>query len=212
MQAGSFAGREQERGPGGENARAEPFYAGQYGCGELFHITGQVIIQSPENAGENHQKARERIKYFSVIYNDVKIGDNTLIGDNASIREQCRIGNNCIIGRNVTLNYNVLVGDSTKILDGSVITGNMKIGDNVFISALVATTNDNNIGKLGYDESFIKGPVIEDNVSIGAGANILPSIKIGENSIVGAGAVVTKDVPPKKLVIGIPAKIVRNLK
>ena len=147
----------------------------------------------------------------AIIYNNVKIGDNTLIGDNASIREQCIIGNECIVGRNVTLNYNVHVGNSTKILDGSVITGNMNIGNNVFISALVATTNDNNMGSKGYDDNFVKGPIIEDNVAIGAGANILPSIKIGEGSIVGAGAVVTKNVPKKKLVMGIPAKIIRNL-
>ena len=120
-----------------------------------------------------------------IIYNNVKIGNNTLIGDNASIREQCNIGKECIIGRNVTLNYNVLIGDSTKILDGSVITGNMTIGNNVFISALVATTNDNYMGVKGYDETFVKGPIIEDYVAIGAGANILPEIKIGEGSIVG---------------------------
>ena len=116
----------------------------------------------------------------TIIYNNVEIGNNNLIGDNTSIREQCIIGNECIIGRNVTLNYNVLVGDSTKILDGSVITGNMIIGSNVFISASVATANDNNMGKKGYKEDMIKGPIIEDNVAIGVGAIILPSIRIGE--------------------------------
>jgi acetyltransferase-like isoleucine patch superfamily enzyme len=147
----------------------------------------------------------------AIIYNDVEIGNQNLIGDNASIREQCIIGNDCIIGRNVTLNYNVLVGDSTKILDGSVITGNMIIGNNVFISASVTTANDNNMGKKGYDDDIIKGPIIEDNVAIGVGAIILPSIRIGEGSIVGAGAVVTKDVPNKRLIMGVPAKIIRKL-
>jgi len=147
----------------------------------------------------------------AIIYNDVKIGNHNLIGDNASIREQCIIGNECIIGRNVTLNYNVLVGDSTKILDGCVITGNMIIGNNVFISASVATANDNNMGKKGYEDDKIKGPIIEDNVAIGIGAIILPSIRIGEGSIIGAGAVVTKDVPKKRLIMGIPGKIIRKL-
>ena len=66
-------------------------------------------------------------------------------------------------------------------------------------------------GKKGYKEDIIKGPIIEDNVAIGIGAIILPSIRIGEGSIVGAGAVVTKDVPKKRLIMGVPAKIIRSL-
>lgn len=147
----------------------------------------------------------------AVIYTDVIIGKGTLIGDSASIREQCRIGDNCIISRCVTVNYNTKIGDRTKIMDNTHITGNMTIGNNVFISVLVATTNDNNIGLKGYDESKVIGPTIEDNVAIGAAANILPSVKIGKGSIVGAGAVVTKDVPEKTLVLGVPAKVVRQL-
>jgi acetyltransferase-like isoleucine patch superfamily enzyme len=67
------------------------------------------------------------------------------------------------------------------------------------------------MGLKGYDESFVKGPIIEDYVGIGAGTNILPGARIGTGSIVAAGAVVTKDVPPKKLVMGIPARIVKDL-
>ena len=151
------------------------------------------------------------ISPHAVIYSDVEIGEATLIGDNASIREQCRIGKNCIIGRNVTVHYNTSIGDFTKIMDGTNITGNMQIGSHVFISTLVATTNDNNLGFESYDEAHVKGPIIEDYVGIGAGANILPGVRIGTGSIVAAGAVVTKDVPPRKLVMGIPARIVKDL-
>lgn len=87
----------------------------------------------------------------------------------------------------------------------------MVIGSRVVISALVATTIDKNIGLRGYDESIIAGPIIEDDAAIGAGATILPGVRICAGSIVGAGAVVTKDVPPKTLVIGIPARVVRDL-
>ena len=87
----------------------------------------------------------------------------------------------------------------------------MVIGDDVFISVLVATTNDNNIGLQGYDEEKVVGPTIEDGVAIGAGANILPGVIVGEGAIVGAGAVVTKNVPKRTLVVGIPAKAVREL-
>ncbi len=151
------------------------------------------------------------ISPHAVIYTDVEIGEATLIGDGASIREGCRIGRNCVISRNVTVNYDTVVGDFTKIMDGTHITGNMRIGSNVFISLMVSTANDNNLGKAGYDERSVVGPIIEDDVGIGAGANILPGVRVGTGSIVAAGAVVTKDVPPKKLVMGTPARIVRDL-
>jgi acetyltransferase-like isoleucine patch superfamily enzyme len=145
------------------------------------------------------------------IYSDVIIGEMTLIGDNASIREQCRIGSHCLIARNVAINYNTKIGDFTKIMDTSVITGNMVIGSHVFISLLVATTNDNEMGRSGYNEEKIRGPIIEDYACIGAGANLLPGVKIGKGAIVGAGSVVTKDVPAKKVVMGIPARIIRDV-
>jgi acetyltransferase-like isoleucine patch superfamily enzyme len=107
--------------------------------------------------------------------------------------------------------YNVTVGDHTKIMESTNITGNMKIGSHVFISALVSTTNDNSMGALGYDDNKNNKPNIEDNVAIGADANILPGKIVGRGSVVGAGAVVTKDVPPKKLVMGIPARIIKDL-
>ena len=91
------------------------------------------------------------------------------------------------------------------------LTGNMIVGNNVFLSVQVSTSNDNNIGSKGYNEALIKGPTIEDNVLIGAGANILPGVTLGEYSIIGASALVTKDVPSRKVVMGIPAKIVRNV-
>ncbi|MGC9061004.1 MAG: transferase, partial [Thermoplasmata archaeon] len=151
------------------------------------------------------------ISPHAVIYTDVTIGEGTLIGDGASIREECRIGKNCLLSRYVTVNYNTTIGDYTKIMDLTHMTGNMKIGSHVFIAPLVASANDNNLGRKGYDEMFIKGPEIEDYVGIGVGAILLPYIKIGRGSIVGAGAVVTKDVPPNKVVMGVPARIVKEL-
>lgn len=147
-----------------------------------------------------------------VLYTGCTIGNNNLLGDFCSIREECKIGNNCIISRNVSINYNTSIGDNTKIMDNTHITGNMKIGSHVFVSVLVATTNDNTMGRREYDEEHVRGPVIGDYATIGASANILPGICIGRNAIVGAGALVTKDVPENKVVMGVPAKVVRDVK
>lgn len=166
-------------------------------------MEGAIIGRLPKGTNAIARKTIEEYKTViigegsvisphAVIYTDVEIGKGTLIGDGASIREQCRIGDQCIISRCVTVNYNTKIGNKTKIMDNTHITGNMIIGNNVFISVLVSTTNDNNIGAKGYNEDFVKGPIIEDNVLVGASASLLPGITIGKNSIVGAGSVVTK--------------------
>lgn len=146
-----------------------------------------------------------------VLYAGSQVGRNNLLGDFCSIREECTVGNNCIISRNVSVNYNTSIGDDTKIMDNTHITGNMKIGSHVFISVLVATTNDNTMGRIEYNEDHVQGATIGDYVTIGAAANILPGVNIGENVIVGASALVTKDVPDNKVVMGVPAKIVRDV-
>lgn len=146
-----------------------------------------------------------------IVYAGVNIGHNTLLGDNCSIREECTIGNYCIISRNVSVNYNTIVGDRTKIMDNTHITGNAVIEEDVFISVLVATTNDNTMGREEYNIDHVGGPHIKKNATIGAAANILPNVIIGENCIVGAGAVVTRNVPDHKVVMGMPARVVRDM-
>jgi acetyltransferase-like isoleucine patch superfamily enzyme len=148
----------------------------------------------------------------AVIFYDVEVGAGTLIGDGASIREQCRVGSCCIISRYVTLNYNTKIGDRTRIMDLTHITGNCVIGDDVFISVLVSTANDNEMVNRRYDESKIIGPHISNGVSIAEGVCVLPGVRIGEGALVAAGSVVTKDVEPYALVMGVPAKFVRSVK
>ena len=146
-----------------------------------------------------------------VLYTETRIGHNTLLGDNCSIREKCIVGDFCIISRNVSVNYETEIGNYTKIMDNSHITGNMKIGNHVFISVLVASTNDNSMGRDADAADHLAGPVVEDYVTIGAGASLLPGVIIGQNSIVGASALVTRDVPAGKVVMGIPAKVIRDV-
>ncbi len=147
----------------------------------------------------------------AVIYCDVKLSNNCLIGDGASIREQVEIGEFSVIGRNSTVNYNVKIGKRTKIMDLSIVTGNCTIGDDVFIGCLVATTNDKRFGK-GNDFKIehMHGPIIEDGVAIGAGANILHGTTIGKGSVVAAGSIVTKNVMSEVLVMGSPAVVIKK--
>lgn len=140
----------------------------------------------------------------------VEIGKGTLLGNNCSIREECIVGDDCIIAGDVSINYHTTIGNRVKIMDNTHITGNMIIEDDVFISALVCTTNDNSMGRKGWHDE-ITGPIIKRFSTIGGGANLLPNITIGKNAIVGANSVVTKDVPNGKVVMGIPARITRDI-
>jgi acetyltransferase-like isoleucine patch superfamily enzyme len=144
----------------------------------------------------------------AVVFYDTEIGAGTLLGDGASIREQSRIGTCCLISRYVTVNYNVVIGAGSKVMDCTHITGKTRIGRGVFISTGVSTTNDNALGRHGYHEDDVCGPVLEDEAAVGANAVLLPGVVIGRGAIVGAGAVVTRDVEPGAVVMGVPARVV----
>jgi acetyltransferase-like isoleucine patch superfamily enzyme len=146
-----------------------------------------------------------------VLYRGTVIGQDTLLGDLCSIREECEVGNSSIVGRGVTVNYSTRIGNRVKIQDNTHITGNMIIEDGVFISTLVATANDNAMDRGPHDASKFGGPVIRKGASIGAAAVLLPGITVGEYAVVGAGAVVSYDVPARKLVVGNPARVVKDV-
>jgi acetyltransferase-like isoleucine patch superfamily enzyme/acyl carrier protein len=145
----------------------------------------------------------------AVLYRGTTIGRETLLGDLCSIREECVVGDGCIIARGVTVNYATRIGHRVKIQDNTHLTGNMVIEDGVFVSVLVATTNDNSMDRGPHNGAKFGGPVIRRGASIGAGAVLLPGVTIGQHAVVGAGAVVTHDVPPRQLVAGNPARVVK---
>ena len=153
----------------------------------------------------------------AIVYRGTAIGDNCLLGDTACIREQVRIGDSCIVAMGVTINYNTVIGSRVKIMDNSHLTGNMIVEDDVFISILVTTTNDNSMGReaaldVPMELRKRQGPIIRRHVTIGQSACILPGIEIGENTIVGANAVVTKPLPARVLALGVPARVIRDLR
>jgi acetyltransferase-like isoleucine patch superfamily enzyme len=128
------------------------------------------------------------------IWNYVVIGDGTKIGDGTII------GSFCDLGKNVTLGKNCNIQAHVTISNGCVL------GDNVFIAPNSSLLNDK------YPKSsFLSPPVIKDNAAIGGGVTILPNVTVGEKAVVGGGSVVAKDVPPRTVVAGSPAKFVMSL-
>jgi len=146
-----------------------------------------------------------------IIFRGTNIGNNCLIGDIAFIREECSIGENTIIGKGVTIENKTSIGFYTKIQAESYITAYTEISDYVFIAPCVVTTNDNFLGRTKERFKYRKGPVIQRGARIGACSIILPGITIGQEGFVAAGSIVTKDVPGYKLVMGSPARVVRDV-
>jgi acetyltransferase-like isoleucine patch superfamily enzyme len=188
---------------------------------EVEIFPGSYIGKTPKGAGATARAIRFEPRVVigagssvgpnAVVFYDVEIGAGSLVGDGASIREQCRIGSKCLISRHVTINYHTVIGDRTRIMDLTHITGNCVIGNDVFISVLVSTANDNEMMQRAYVEGKTTGPTIADRVSIGEGACLLPGVRIGEGAMVAAGAVVVRDVDSHSLVMGIPARHIRFL-
>lgn len=208
----------------GEGVVVHPFVTLEEGVcvGDGVEIfPGCYIGKAPKGAGATARPIRYEARVTigrecavgpnAVIYYDVEVGNNCLIGDGASIREGCRIGSRCIIGRYVTVNYATLIGDDVKIMDHSWLAGNMSVGNDVFISGGVLTTNDNDMGMRGYEEGRVVGPTIESGVRIGVGAMLLPNTTVGEHAVVAAGAIVTRSVAARDLMMGVPARVVRKV-
>ena len=141
------------------------------------------------------------------------IGEGTKIWHQAQVRERARLGKNCIIGKGAYIDFDVVVGDNVKMQNGVFAYHGATIEDGVFLGPGVILTNDkipraiNPDGSLKSDADWEVGPIrIEYGASIGAGSIILPNVTVGRFALVGAGSIVTRDVPDHALVWGAPAR------
>jgi len=181
-----------------------------------------VLGRPPKGAGNLSRKLKEKyppleigsgsvIGAGAVLYCGTRIGRNVLIGDLACVREECVVGDFAVIGRGTMVNYNARIGKRAKITDSCIITGNMVVGDDAFIGMQCVSTNDDYMGKSRTHARKLLGPVVGNGAALGANSTLLAGVRIGRNSIVGAGSVVTKDVPPNTVAFGNPAKPVRKI-
>lgn len=138
------------------------------------------------------------------------IGDGTNIWQFSVVLPKAKIGKNCNICAHTLVENDVIIGDNVTVKSGVYLWDGLVVGNDVFIGPCVSFTNDKLPRSKKYPTEFQK-TVIKDKASIGANATILPGITLGENCMVGAGAVVTKDVPKNAVVIGNPAKVIKYL-
>jgi acetyltransferase-like isoleucine patch superfamily enzyme len=147
----------------------------------------------------------------AIVFAGSSIGAGCIVCDQSCIRERVTMADNCILGRGSLIENDTTVGAGTRIQAEAYITAYSTLEEDVFIAPCVVTTNDNFMGRTERRKSLMKGPTIRRGARVGGGAILLPGIEVGEEAFIGAGAVVTKDVPPRKLVVGSPAKVLRDV-
>ena len=147
----------------------------------------------------------------AVVFAGSSIGSGVVLGDQSCVRERVTVGNEAVIGRGTLVESDTEIGARTKIQANAYITTRSILEDDVFIAPCVVTTDDNYMGRTEKRFQEKRGPTIRRGARIGGGAVLCPGVEIGEEAFVGAGAVVTKDVPPRTVVVGNPARPLRKV-
>jgi acetyltransferase-like isoleucine patch superfamily enzyme len=146
----------------------------------------------------------------AIVFAGSRIGARTIVGDQAYVRERTTIGPDTVIGRASGVDNDVRIGARVRIQSQVYLTGFSVVEDDVFVGPCAMTTNDDSMARRAPGEPLI-GATLRRACRVGGGAVLLPGVEIGEEAFVAAGAVVTSDVPARKVVMGVPARMVRDV-
>jgi acetyltransferase-like isoleucine patch superfamily enzyme len=146
----------------------------------------------------------------AVVFAGASIGAGAIIGDQAYVRERASIGAGTVIGRGSCVDNDVVVGARVKVQTDVYLTAYSVVEDDVFVGPGVCTTNDDTMSRHSR-EYRLRGATLRRACRVGGGAVLTPGVEIGEEAFVAAGAVVTRDVPARAVVVGVPARVVREV-
>src|SRR6476661_3869529 len=163
-----------------------------------------------QDAGGCVIAAGARVCAGAIVFAGAYVGEGSIVGDQAYVRERTTIGPGTVIGRGSAIDNDVTVGARVRIQTMVYITAFSVIEDDVFVGPCAMTTNDDTM--MRHDRSYaLRGATLRRACRIGGGAVLVPGVEIGEEAFVAAGAVVTNDVAPRSLVMGVPARTVRHV-
>jgi acetyltransferase-like isoleucine patch superfamily enzyme len=147
----------------------------------------------------------------AIVFAGSRIGARVILGDQTCVRERVTIADDVVLGRGSLVENDTSIGAMTLIQAEAYITAYSTVEDHVFIAPCVVTTNDNFMGRTERRHELVAGPTIRRGARVGGGAVLCPGVEVGEEAFVGAGAVVTRDVPPRTVVVGNPARVLREV-
>jgi acetyltransferase-like isoleucine patch superfamily enzyme len=174
-------------------------------------LENAVVGKQPALSARSTAKREPVVSTGAIVFAGSRIGVRVILGDQSCIRERVTIGDDVVIGRGSLVENDTTIGAMTKIQAEAYITAYSTLEEHVFIAPCVVTTNDNYMGRTERRHELVRGPTIRRGARIGGGAVLCPGIEIGEEAFVGAGAVVTKDVAPGVIVVGNPARVIRDV-
>jgi len=146
----------------------------------------------------------------AIVFAGAQIGTGTIIGDQAFVRERATIGPDTVVGRASGVDNDVTIGARVRIQSQAYITAYSVLEDDVFFGPCAMTTNDDTMAR--HPKGMpLRGATLRRACRIGGGAVLVPGVEVGEEAFVAAGAVVTADVPARKVVMGVPARLVRDV-
>jgi acetyltransferase-like isoleucine patch superfamily enzyme len=146
----------------------------------------------------------------AVVYAGAYIATRAIIGDQTQVRERSRIGSRSVVGRGSSIDFGASIGARVLIQTGVYVTGGSVVEDDVFLGPGVTTTNDHSMTRHPRGER-LEGPTFRRACRVGGGAVLVPGVEVGEEAFVAAGALVTKNVSERAVVMGIPARVTRRV-
>jgi acetyltransferase-like isoleucine patch superfamily enzyme len=146
----------------------------------------------------------------AIVLAGARIGPGAIVGDQAHVRERAVIGEGTLIGRGSAVDNDVTIGARVKVQTMVYLTAFTLVEDDVFVGPCAMTTNDDTMGRLAQDAP-LRGATLRRACRIGGGVVLVPGVEVGEEAFVAAGAVVTADVPARTVVMGVPARPIRDV-
>jgi len=200
---------------------SEPVVYPETVLGNDVRLGDGCVIGKPPVLGARSSAAREEpgparlgdsvsVGAGAVVLAGAELGAGCVVGDQAHVRERASIGPESVVGRGASVENDVRIGARVRLQTNAYITAWSVVEDDVFVAPGVITANDPTAGRRGPGEE-LRGPTLRRACRIGAGAVLLPGIEVGEEAFVAAGAVVTADVPARAVVMGVPARVVRDV-
>jgi acetyltransferase-like isoleucine patch superfamily enzyme len=188
------------------------------GCKILdYAVVGKQPTLSPRSTA-THEELRPLelgpgtiVSTGAIVFAGSRLGAHVIVGDQACVRERCEIGDDVVIGRGSLVENDSTVGARTKIQAMAYVTAYATLEEDVFLAPCVQTSNDNFMGRTERRHALRRGPTIRRGARVGVGAVLCPAVEVGAEAFVGAGAVVVKDVPPGAVVVGNPARVLRDV-